>query len=147
MVFGPLAGPGGYLARCVVLGDRFFDQLPGERRLLGVCAVVGREGRLHPGHRVRLVEIHLGHLFQAAGRALLHADQAALAVGGADRVVAVLPGVAHDADVRADDVAVVAAVADAAAHAAVRLGHRLLAAVAQGDFDLLAAAALPGTAG
>src|SRR6266545_4632002 len=39
--------------------------------------------------------------------------------------------------VGADDVAVVAAVADPAAHAPVRLGHRLLGGVGQGDLGLL----------
>src|SRR5215469_11421061 len=139
-----LAVPGGCAAGSVVFGDGFLDELAGERRLLGVGPVVGRERRLHPGDIGGVVEVHFRHLLQAAGRALLHAHEASLAVRGADRVVPVLPGVAHDAHVRADDVAVVAAVADPAAHAAVGLRDRLLAAVGQGDLHLLAAAALPG---
>src|SRR4029077_18601865 len=140
------AVPGGRGAGGVVLGDGFLDQLAGERRLLGVGPVVGRERRLHPGDVGRVVEVHFRDLLQAAGGAFLDADEASLAVGGADRVVAGLADVAHDAHVGADDVAVVAAVADAAAHAAVGLRDRLLAAVGQGDLHLLAAAALPGRA-
>src|SRR5262249_28680639 len=89
-----------------------------------------------------VVEVQFRHLLQAAGRALLDADQTALAVGGPDRVAPVLPGIAQHAHVRADDVAVVAPVADPAAHAAVGFGDRLLAAVGQGDLHLLAPAAL-----
>src|SRR5256886_10101842 len=133
-----------HLAGGVILGDGFLDELPGERRLLGVRPVVWRERRLHPGHVGRVVEIHFRDLLQAAGRALLHADEPPLAVGGADCVVPVLPRVAQDAHARADDVAVVAAVAHAAAHAPVGLGDRLLAGVAEGDLDLLAAAAPRG---
>src|SRR6185369_10154413 len=81
---------------------------------------------------------------QRAGGALLHADQAALAVVGADGVGPVLPRVPHHADIGAHDVAVVAAVADAAGHAAVRLGDRLLPAVGQGDLGDLAGPARPG---
>ena len=131
-----VAGMAGALG--VVLGDGLLDELLGERGLLGVRAVVGRERGLHPDHVGRVAEVHFRHLLQAAGRAFLDADQAALAVGGADRVAPVLPGVAQHAHVRADDVAVVAAVADAAGHAAVRLGDRLLPAVGQGDLGDLA---------
>src|SRR6266511_5203718 len=110
--------------RGVVLCDRLLVDAGDRDGLLGVGAVVGGEGRLHPRHVVLLGEVQLRDLLQAAGRALLHAYQAALAVLGADRVVPVLARVPHHADVRADDVAVVAAVADPAAHAPVRLGHR-----------------------
>src|SRR5215469_4667414 len=128
--------------RGVVLGDGLLDELLGEGRLLGVRPLVGRERGLHPHHVRWVVEVQLRYLLQAAGGALLDTDEAALAVGGADRVVAVLPRVAQHAHVRADDVAVVAAVADPAAHAPVGFGDRRLAAVGQGDLDLLAAAAL-----
>src|SRR4029077_4441726 len=127
------AVPGGRGAGGVVLGDRFLDQLAGERRLLGVGPVVGRERRLHPGDVGRVVEVHFRDLLQAAGRAFLHADEASLAVGGADRVVPVLADVAHDAHVGADDVAVVAAVADPAAHTGGRLRHLLLATFGPGE--------------
>src|SRR5215472_18832726 len=102
-------------ARRVVLGDGLLDELLGERRLLGVRALVRGERGLHPDHAGRVVEVQFRRLFQAAGRAFLHADQAALTVGRAYRVAPVLPGVAHYAHVRADEVAVVAPVADPAA--------------------------------
>ncbi len=56
----------------------------------------------------------------------------------------VLPRIAHHADIGAHDVAVVAAVADAAGHAPIRLGDRLLPAVRQGDLGDLARPARRG---
>src|SRR5215218_5632135 len=91
-VRGP--APGG-----VIFGDRLLVDAGDRDRLLGVGAVVGREGRLHPLHVVLVGEVQLRDLLQAAGGALLHAHQAALAVPGADRVVPVLARVPHHADV------------------------------------------------
>src|SRR5689334_1343216 len=79
-----LAVAGRRAARGVVFGDGLFDELLGERRLLGVGPVIGRERGLHPHHISRVVEVQFRHLLQAAGGALLDADQATLAVGGAD---------------------------------------------------------------
>src|SRR6266511_1015541 len=87
---------GGRGARCppprvVILGDRLLVDASDRDGLLGMGAVVGGECRLHPHHVVLLLgEVQLRDLLQAAGRALLHAHQAALAVLGANRVVPVL---------------------------------------------------------
>src|SRR5580658_7898191 len=130
----------------VVVSYRILDKLPGERGLLGVRAVIRRERGFHAYHRVRFVEIHFRHLFQAAGGTFLDTDQAALAVVRPDGVRAIFPGVAQHADIRAHDVTVVAAVTDSAGHAAVGLRDRLLAAVGESDLGDLAGGPLGGRA-
>ncbi len=108
-------------------------------RLPPVQPLRDRERRVHP-HDAG-VEVQLRHAFEAAGRALLDADAAAFAVVHQDLVQAVRAIERDDARLRADQIAVVAGVAGAAAEAAVGLFHRLLFGVRLNDFVLRAAPA------
>src|SRR2546423_6679273 len=92
--------------------------------LASVQPLRDRERRVH-AHDAG-VEVELGHPLEAARRALLDADAAALAVVHENLVEPVRSIEPDDARLGADQIAVVAGVALAAAEAAVRLLLRLL---------------------
>ena len=128
----------------VVLGDGVFLQLADRDGLLRVGAVVYGEGGFHSGHVALILEVQLGDLLQAPCGTFLNTHETTLAVLRPDRVSPVLPRTSHNAHIGAHDVAVVAPVAHAATHAAIRLRSGLLLRVGEGHLDLLIPDALFG---